>query len=175
MENMTVRIEVWALAADHAGVWLLDDDAWRPDLPIPADSEAHAEVELELARRGVDLSDVVLIHSTSWRTDRTSTVLTYLAVVDCDPAVEGWPDAKPVTLEMAQAVGPAPTHSPVGAPAPRYSDVLLHGLRHLRYLLDHDATTSHVMAQLPQWREHLSVLEPAFAEMYGQAHQGRAA
>jgi hypothetical protein len=59
-EPMAVQVEIWPVAADAAGVWLLSgDDAWRPELAVPSDSEPHAEVELALAQHGT-LNDVVL-------------------------------------------------------------------------------------------------------------------
>ena len=38
MEPMTTRVEVWPVAADELGIWLISgDDAWRPDLPVMAE------------------------------------------------------------------------------------------------------------------------------------------
>ena len=82
-EPMTVRPEIWPVAADTAGIWLVSgDDAWRPALPVAADSEPHADVELELSRHGA-LEDAALLHSTSWRVDGPSIVLTYVTVIRC--------------------------------------------------------------------------------------------
>lgn len=51
---------------------------------------------------------------------------------------------------------------------PRYIDVLLHGLRHLRFLLDSDATNAAALAE--PWPQHLAPLTPALATMYDQHH-----
>ena len=67
MEPMTTRVEVWPVAADELGIWLISgDDAWRPDLPVMADNEPHFDVELELASHHAKDS-TTLLHSTSWR------------------------------------------------------------------------------------------------------------
>lgn len=170
MENMQVRVEVWPLAADSSGIWLLSgDDAWR-SIAVPSDSEPHHEVSLVLATHG-HLEHTAMIHSTSWRTDGPAVVLTYIAVITCpDVALDLARQAQPVSPELLAAVGPAPTHSAIEAPAPRYIDVLVHGIRHLRYLLDHDATTAAALDD--RWRAALTPLRPAIAAMYSQAHAG---
>jgi hypothetical protein len=166
---MTVVTEVWPLAADQTGIWLLNPDGPWPSEPIPADSEPHVAAELELIQHTVNLADVAVLHSTSWRTEGTSTVLTYLAVVRVPGLVVGeWPHARPVTVALADHVGRPPTHGPVDPPAPRYVDVLIHGLRHLAFLLPRDAT---VAAALPEcWGEHLAGFSPAIARMYDRVH-----
>jgi hypothetical protein len=167
-EPMTVRVEVWPLAADPAGIWLVSgDDAWRDRLPVMADSEPHADVQLLLAQNNVDFH-AALVHSTSWRVDGTSVVVTYIAVLRTPGLVlDSWPDAKPVPLELAAAVGRPPVHGPTEVPVPRYVDVLFHGLRHLRFLLDTDATSRQALDG--SWRRHLGALTPALARMYEEA------
>lgn len=174
---MKTRTEIWPIAVDKIGVWLLAADAWRTGEPIQADSDAHADVLLELARHGLALGDLLEIHSTSWRHDGPSILLTYYAAVDCDgPVLEHWPHAQPIALDAAQAVGRAPSHGGLEAPAPRDVDVLLHALRHLRWRLDTDADAIATYADRPLWRQHLATLAPALAEMYGvPASQQRAA
>jgi hypothetical protein len=168
--TMTVTVEVWPVAADETGLWLLGPDGPWPSPPIPADSEPHVAVELELIQHQVNLADVAVIHSTSWRTEHTSAILTYLAVVDVAGLVlDSWPDARPVTTTLADHVGRPPTHGPLDPPAPRYVDVLLHGLRHLAFLLPRDAT---VAAALPGvWGGHLAEFSPWIAHMYDRVHQ----
>jgi hypothetical protein len=167
-EPMTVRVEVWPVVADEVGLWLVSGgDAWRSDA-VMADSEPHAEVELLLWENGAS-GKVELIHSTSWRADGPSTVLTYMVIFNNEGlARDDWPAALPIGLDLATVVGRPPTHAAVDAPAPRYIDVLLHGVRHLRFLLDHDATNAAAMNEL--WRRHLSVLQPALSTMYDQKH-----
>ena len=169
-EPMTVRVEVWPVAADSAGIWLVSgDDAWRDTLPVAADSEPHAEVELLVGAHGdVDPADVLLLHSTSWRVDGPSVVLTYVAVLRRPGLVlDIWPDARPVGRELAEAVGKPPTHAAADVPVPRYIDVLLHALRHLRMLRDTDAVARNALDAT--WQRHLDDLAPALAGMYQQA------
>lgn len=168
-ENMAVGVEVWPVAADAVGIWLLSGaDAWRPALPVQADNEPHADVELVLAEQGIT-GAAGLLHSTSWRVDGVRVVLTYIAVVQVNGLVrDEWPAALPVDLDLADTVGRPPTNAANEAPAPRYIDVLLHALRHLRFLLDHDATASAALSG--PIRDHLLRLEPALAGMYGERH-----
>jgi hypothetical protein len=169
--TMTVTVEVWPIAADQTGIWLLSPDGPWPSEPIPADSEPHLAVELELIQHSVNLGDVSALHSTSWRAEHTSAILTYVAVINCPGLVrDTWPDAAPVSLELANHVGRPPTHAPTEAPAPRYVDMLYHALRHLRFLLDVDATTAAALGGT--WRAHLTGLRPALAVMYSEVHQG---
>jgi hypothetical protein len=170
-EPMTSRVEVWPVAADAAGIWLLSgDDAWRPNLPVPADSEPHAEVELTLAQHGAT-EGVALIHSTSWRVDGPSVILTYVAVIRPRGLVlDEWPRALPVSAELADAVGRPLTHGPTEVPIPRFIDVLIHSLRHLAYLRDTDATSREAIAD-EHWRPALAALRPTLAGMYETQHR----
>jgi len=169
-EPMGVRVETWPVAADDIGLWLISgDDAWRSSLPVMADGEPHAEVELLLYDHDA-LDDVALLHSTSWRVDEACVLLTYMALIQSSELVrDRWPTARPISLALPEAVGKPPTNAANEPPSPRYIDVLMHGLRHLRFLLDHDATAAAVMDA--NWRRHLANLEPALAGMYDQLHQ----
>ena len=170
-EPMNVTVEVWPLAADAAGIWLISGgDALRWG-PVASDGDAHYEVVMLLRAYGVDLTDVAVIHSTSWRPDGPTIVLTYVAVVNADGYVlETWADAAPVTSALPAAVGKAPPHAAADVPVPRVVDVLLHGLRHLRFLLDHDAETAGALDG--NWRRHLRPLEPALAAMFDERLAG---
>lgn len=169
-ENMPVIVEGWVIAADRAGLWLVSgDDAWRT-APVPSDSGPHYELELELAARGIDLDRIALLHSTSWRADGPHLILTYMAVVTPDDLVRGiWRDARPITAGAAEAVGPARAHAADEPPEPSDFHVLMHGLRHLKYLIDHDVTNAAALGDL--WREHLEPFEPALAGMYSEPHR----
>jgi hypothetical protein len=170
-QPMTVVVEVWPVAADSTGLWLLSPDGPWPSPLILADSEPHMAVELELIQHSVNLAQVAVLHSTSWRTEHTSAILTYAAVIDCGDGLvlDVWPDARPISLELARHVGRPPTHGPLEPPAPRYVDVLIHALRHLRFLLGTDATVARALGAT--WRRHLADLEPAIACMYSEVHQ----
>jgi hypothetical protein len=168
---MCVTVEVWPVAADELGLWLVsgEEGPW-PSSPIPRHSEPHAMAVLELGRHGV-LPEVVLLHSTSWRAEGNAVVLTYLAVLRLPSLVRlASPDARPISPLTAEVVGGAPTHGPTDPPAPRYWDVLLHGIRHLKYLLETDATVA--LSLREPWREHLEGFQPAIARMYEAPHQG---
>ena len=168
-ENMPVIAEVWPVTADPLGIWLISgDDAWRT-APVPSDSGPHFELDLELFGRGLR-DRVTLMHSTSWRADGPHLIVTYMAVIAADDFVRGtWPGALPVTARLLDVVGRPPGHAATSAPEPRYIDVLTHGLRHLRFLLDYDATACAALGEL--WRRHLARLTPALAGMYSGPHR----
>lgn len=163
MEKMGCRVEVWPVAADEHGIWLVSGgDAWRSSA-IPADGEPHFEVELLIAGHDVELPS--LLHSTSWRPDGSAIVLTYVAVLPCDGLVlSRWPGARPISADLLPIVGKPPAHGPAEVPVPRYVDVLHHGLRHMTYLMQTDASAR--SALVGYWARHLAQLEPALAGMY---------
>jgi hypothetical protein len=172
---MVVEAEVWPVAADKVGLWLLEPTGAWPCEPVADDREPHDDARLELIRKQA-WSDTLALHSTSWRveynedTDRNYLRVTYLAAIDCGGLVrEAWPEAVAITTAAADAeLGRVPTHSPVEAPAVRHFDVLFHALRHLRFLLVSDATVADALTG--DWGEHLAAFEPAIARMYSQAH-----
>jgi hypothetical protein len=171
MGDMTIRTEIWPVAVDARGVWLLGAEAWRTKLAVQADTGPHADVLLELAQRGIVEPELLEIHSTSWGPAGPIFLVTYYAAVDCDgPVLAQWPDAQPIDLDAARSVGRAPSHGGLDAPAPRNFDVLMHALRHMRFRLDADSDCAAIYAHRPLWRQHLQVLEPALAEMYGAQH-----
>jgi hypothetical protein len=176
---LAVRVEVWPVSADELGIWLVSSeaDAWR-SAPIPADSEPHVAVQNLLREHG-ELDAAVLLHSTSWRVDQDAVVLSYIAVLgshgyarhpnigghgDYQYVLDVWPAAKPLTLNLARAVGKPRYHGPIDPPAPRYLDVLMHGVRHLRFLLETDVNAQAALDD--HWRYHLSELKPTLAGMY---------
>jgi hypothetical protein len=181
MEYMNVRAEIWPVAADEVGIWLLSGgDSWETDI-IRQDSEPHFEVESVLVSHGIKAPDndlfrhgvadhnLMLLHSTSWRRERSTIVLTYIAVVATSGLVRSeWPDSLPVAVDMASEVGPAPTHLATSTPQPRYVDVLLHAVRHLRFLLGTDASARDALAE--PWPSHLESWTPALAGLYMPAH-----
>ena len=107
--------------------------------------------------------------------DRGDLVVTYLAVVGCDGLVRSrWPDALPISVKVADAVGQPPTHAAAEPPTVRYIDVLRHALRHLRFLTEpssigFDATIARELDGT--WQRHLTTFEPAIARMYGREHR----
>lgn len=174
-ENMTVYPEVWPVAADETGLWLISGvGPWRPALPVQGDGDVHADVELELSMNGLDMSDVPLLHSTSWRPDGSSVILTYIAVVRRPGFVrENWPGAEPISPLLPGAVGKPLTHDANEPPIPRYVDCLLHAIRHLAFLRDWDSAAFAVLDR--HWLRHLEGLRPALAGMYTDVECRRAA
>lgn len=166
MNDMTVLGEVWPLAADEEGIWLLSGlDPWQSALPITSDADIHAEIELLMQMHGMDLSDVPLLHSTSWRQHGPSTILTYVAIVRKPGYVrQNWPVAEPISPHLPGFVGKPYQHGAAEAPTPRFIDVVLHAIRHLALLRDTDDTAAAVFDE--HWLHHIEKLRPALAGMY---------
>ena len=186
MEPMNVTVEVWPAAADETGLWLVSGgDAWRFG-PVAADSDVHYEVEFLLCEHGIQQGnaerfvvdqgqpgDVAVLHSTSWRPDGSSIVLTYMAVVRAEGFVlDRWPDAAPITAALPAAIGKAPPHGAAEVPVPRVADVLLHGIRHLRFLAGPEGDAETAAALDANWHRHLAPLKPALAEMFSERLAG---
>ena len=184
-ELMTVTVEVWPLAADEAGIWLLSDgDAWRYG-PVWADSDVHWEVQKMLFEHDIDPDSALfvevpgfrpaadVIHSTSWRPDGPTIVLTYMAVVKAGGYVlETWPRAAPVTSALAKAAGNASPHGAAQVPVPDLLHTLLHGIRHLRWLATDEGDAETAAALDANWRRHLAPLRPALARMFSERLAG---
>ena len=174
LEKMGITVEVWPVAADEAGIWLVSGgDAWR-DGPVMADGDVHFDVESMLRAHYIDPdADVAVIHSTSWRPDGPAVVLTYMAVVRAPGYVlETWPDAAPVTAALPAAVGKAPAHAAAEVPVPRVVDVLLHGVRHLKFLAGPDGDAETAAALDANFLLHLAPLRPALATMFSERLAG---
>ena len=183
-ELMTVTVEVWPLAADETGIWLVSDgDAWRFG-PVEAASDVHYEAELLLFGHDIDPGDAVfirlpdapraeVIHSTSWRPDGPTIVLTYMAVVKAGGYVrERWPAAVPVTAALPAAIGKAPPHGAASVPVPRVADVVLHGIRHLAFLAGPEGDAETAAALDENGLRHLAPLRPALAQMFSERLAG---
>lgn len=167
LEQLHVHVEVWPVAADEVGLWLLSGaDAWRSG-PISHDLGPRDEVEHVLVENDVD-QRLRLIHSTSWRAEPGHVMLTYIAAIDVPALVrDDWTEAVPISPQLASSVGkPSPT-SPTGEPIPRYIDVLLHGLRHLRFLTFTDSPARDAL--VGHWNRHLEEWAPALSGMYEES------
>jgi hypothetical protein len=176
-EPMSTWSEVWPVAADEAGIWLLTGDRLITESPVMSDSDPWDEAKLLLAAIGVtDPGALKYLHGTSCRPDRGKWVVTHVAVVETDgPALADWPFALPLTPELMDHVGKPLPHGPTSAPIPRDVDVAYHAAGHLADLL---ARNSEFRALVygevgtpptpagPHWHQHLSVLEPKLAQMY---------
>jgi hypothetical protein len=193
-EPLTVKAEVWPIAADRIGLWLLSgDDAWRSGV-IMSDSSVHWEILLLLASHDIGLDTplivprrstrgrVVTLHGvnntdagageqwTSWRPDPGSVIHTYIAAIEPrgEFARDEWPDAKPVTQELFAKVKKPPTHGATEEPMPRWIDVMFHALRHLRWLRDNNGENAAKLG--PYWHQHLEPFEQELAKMYSERH-----
>ena len=173
LEKMGITVEVWPVAADEAGIWLASGgDALRWG-PVMADGDVHYEAETLLRGFGIDLADAAVIHSTSWRPDGPAIVLTYVAVINVTGFVlETWPDAAPVTAALPAAVGKAPPHGAADVPVPRVVDVLLHALRHLKFLAGPDGDAETAAALDGNFLRHLAALRPYLAQMFSERLAG---
>jgi hypothetical protein len=162
--DMPIYVEVWPVAADETGIWLVSASAPWTVGPVKSDEEPHAEVEYALSEHHA-LDGAALLHSTSWRVEDNYLLLTYMAVLQAPGLVlDSWREAKPVGLSLAEHVGPTLPYQPTDPPTPRYIDVLLHGLRHLKFLSETDATNAAALSG--HWVTHLRNLQPALAGMY---------
>lgn len=163
-EPMAAWVEIWPLAADETGIWLLSGgDAWRTG-PVPADSDPLFEVKLLVGQHDPEMQ-LDLIHSTSWRVDGPSVILTWVTIAHARGlVVEQWPDALPVTTKLAEKVGKPITHAANEPPTPRDIDVLMHAIRHLRFLRDTDDSARVVMPEA--WLQNLDAWEPVLSGLY---------
>jgi hypothetical protein len=185
MCNKTVGIEVWPVAADSEAIWLHGRDAWR-DGPLKADTTVHFAVQQTLYWHGIDPDDALFVkvpegtpqagvlHSTSWRDAGPAVVLTYMAVVRVPGYVlEAWPDAAPVMAALpAKTRKPQPHRAAQPPEFIRASDVLLHGLRHLKFQIGPWGDANIAAAMDRNWRRHLHALKPALATMYSEQLAG---
>lgn len=173
LEPMTVWVEVWPVAADEAGIWLLSGSAPWEDGPVMADSSEHFTVEALLRYHGISEDRRLWVHSTSWHPDGPRHVDTYLVVVDLAGAVarEKWVHAAPITpyIYDEPGVDTPPTHGATEEPMPRELDVLFHGLGHLKDQIRKNATTRAAVGDL--WRVRLEPFEETLAGMYSEPHR----
>ena len=173
-ETLAAWVEVWPFAADSSGIWLISgQDAWWPRVPVPSDSHPNWEVEALLRTHDV-LDSTQLLRSTSWRMDRAGArlVLTYAAVVSADePIVAAWPDASALTADVLRAVGPPKPSAATDPPVVRNIDVVLHCLRHLKFLLDTADSDARSALDGP-WPKHLSRLSAVLAGLYLSSENG---
>ncbi len=164
MEPMSASTELWTLGADDASIWLLPGDRWYGG-PIPSDTIVQAEAELLAFGHDPSLT-FPLMHSTSWRQDEHGLVLTWAGIADTggDYVRARWPEALPITLEMAREAGKPMRHKANAPALPREWDVLLHAVRHLRFLRDYEDDAAAAMS--PAWCAHLDEWTPVLAGLY---------
>jgi hypothetical protein len=168
---MLTYAEVWPLGADPTGLWLLSGTGPWPSEYISGQSDPQTMAEIELIQHGVTIGADLPLHSTSWRieydrhADQNFGIYTFMAAIGCPDLVrDRWPDALPITPELADQLGQAPRHAAGELPDVPYWFVLLHGLRHLRFLRDTDTDLRDALDA--NWRRHLDGFAPAIARMY---------
>ena len=176
LEPMTVWVEVWPVAADETGLWLLSGGKPWLDGPVMADNSEDFTVKMQLAEHAIRMDDTLWVHSTSWHPDGPRHVDTYIVVVDLKGAVacEQWPHAAPIVpyIYDEPEIGKPPTHGATEEPAPRLLDVLYHGLGHLKDQIRKNATTRTAVGEV--WRVQLEPYEETLAGMYQTRHPSAA-
>ncbi|MFP5331589.1 MAG: hypothetical protein ACLGHX_04385 [Acidimicrobiia bacterium] len=122
-----VTAEVFTLVREGESLVLTGPCGSAPWL-IETDRGEHP---LDTVRRIVDdsVAGLLLLHSTSWRHERDSVMLTFVAVVD-DPR-----DMDGVVVARTELARSAATHAPSTIAA---DQVLEHAIRHLAWLVGTD-------------------------------------
>ena len=121
-------------------------DPWY--IEVGADDDP-VEVVSRLSRNL--MGEPLLVHSTSWRRARGSVILSFVVVNRADQA----PELPGIPIGRAELARSGATHSPV---AIAYRQVLEHGLRHLAWLVNDDATVRSLLSQ--EWKQVLSGYVP---------------
>jgi hypothetical protein len=142
-------------------VFVLRLDAGTPRLAGPCGPAAwYIEVgddddPMELVRRlSTDLFGApTLVHSTSWRRDRGTVLLSFIVVIRDEQA----PQYEAVPIARAVLARGSATDAPSGV---RAEQVIEHGLRHLSWLATDDPEVNEALT--PAWRRLLAgyVAEP---------------
>lgn len=97
------------------------------------------------------MGDPLLVHSTSWRRARGSVILSFVVVNRDDQA----PELPGIPIGRAELARSGATHAPISI---AYQQVLEHGLRHLAWLAEDDATVRSVLSG--EWRQVLGGYMP---------------
>jgi hypothetical protein len=144
-----VQVEVFVLRLGAGGLELTGPcgpDAWY--LEVGEDDDPVAVVTAAARRM---MGEPLLVHSTSWRRDRGSVILSFVVVVD--PTTVASLDGVPVgRAELARSTTLAAPER-IG-----HEQVIEHGLRHLAWLAKDDP---HVRAALSEeWRALLAGYVP---------------
>lgn len=145
-----VRAEVFVVTHDGQQALLTG-----PDGPQPwhiETTEAEHPLDLVRAMATKNITEVHLVHSTSWRWDRQAVVLSFLVVIP--PEAAGTMDAIPIPrAHLARSTA----HE---APAEiAFAQVLEHGLRHLAWLDREDTVVHETLSE--DWHTELAGYVPA--------------
>lgn len=93
----------------------------------------------------------LLVHSTSWRRARGSVILSFVVVNRDDQA----PELTGIPIGRAELARSGATHAPISI---AYQQVMEHGLRHLAWLVEDDATVRSVLSE--EWKRVLGGYAP---------------
>jgi hypothetical protein len=117
-------------------------------LEVGADDDP-VEVVARLA--GNLMGEPLLVHSTSWRRARGSVILSFVVVNGSGQA----PELEGIAIGRADLARSTATRAPV---AIAHQQVLEHGLRHLAWLVEDDATVRNAVGA--EWTAALSSYAP---------------
>jgi hypothetical protein len=122
-----VTIEVFTVANGNAGLMLTGPCGAAPWLIETGEGEHPLDTAVRIIKAA--LPDSLLVHSTSWRFERNSVVLTFLAVVPSAGQMDAAPVDRSDLARNAEHAAPD---------AISYGQVLEHALRHLAWLAKDD-------------------------------------
>ena len=143
-----VRAEVFVVTLIEGAIALTGPDgprAWH----IETHGQGHPMEEAGETLRGV-LEDLTLFHSTSWRWDHGSVVLTFLAVI---------PDRGTMDFVLTDRADLARSGTARAPTVIGTNQVLEHALRHLSWLAKEDEVVADALDEA--WRRALASYLPA--------------
>lgn len=144
-----IRGEIFVVWLDGDRISITGPDGPRAWI-IQIDDAEHPVEAVERIVRGL-LGPPLLVHSTSWRRDRSAIVLSFVVVIGPDQA-EGMESQPVVRSELARSDA---TRAPQAIGS---GQVLEHGLRHLAWLAQDDPVVSERLSQ--GWKDALSGYVP---------------
>jgi len=145
-----VRAEVFVVAHDGTQALLTGPDGPQP-WHIETSNDEHP-LDLVRAMATSTMADIQLVHSTSWRWDRQSVVLSFLVVIAAEAI--GAMDRIPIRrADLARSTA----HQ---APAEIGSNQILeHALRHLAWLAREDEVVAATLSEA--WKTELMTYVPS--------------
>jgi hypothetical protein len=182
-EYMRTWVEVFPVAATADGIWLLSGSApWRSSDAVPADKtpwwvmeEVLLEHNIRPSRNSTQGKNMLLTavanHQSSdrWPLGQGQTD-TFVSIL---PDGTVLPGALPISLPAVEGMGRPEPHAADEEPdVITAAGVLLHTLRHVRFLSLFDGTYRRDLP--PLLAGHLEVLQPALAGLYEDEHQAAA-
>jgi len=147
----SVTLEIFPAFISNNRIHILipeEQDSWQ--FAMTAAPHANQQAKEKLSARGLEAK---IVHSTSWRQDRSQLVITYLAVINQPEQV---PDGfRNLTFENSGMVRGGATTPPPEIPA---GAVISHALRHLAWLYQTDPAVRDELSQ--SWAEALRDYQP---------------